>query len=282
MGKTKESAQVAQEQEETKTEETSEELKNASESADETSGESAEQKVESQGEEKKEAEGEEGKKEEVEETFEEKLDRLAQSKSDKSLKTYHTKIDGLTKELNTVKAELNDKVWNRELQDLFGEEKESLGEDEANKRKANREKIAAQVKEFQQKSTEVEQVKAKIGNANLDELLRDLKVTTLEKGVDMLTANLRDYRAKMDVWALMFPEDKAKIQKVAALVKKFEKAQDLEDYDIILEGIKESVKTKPFVPDTSRSGGGGVDLSKLSPREKIDRGIESAKKLKKN
>ncbi len=265
----KESAQATEEQEGTQPEETSEELQNASKSADETSGESAEKEAESQGEGKKEAE--------KEESFEEKLERLAQSKADKSLKTYQTKIDGLSKELTAAKAALNDKVWNRELQTIFGEETEKLGEDEATKRKTDREKIMAQVKEFQQKSAEVEQIKTKIGNVGIDAFLEDLKVPTLEKAVDRLSANLRDYRAKMDVWALLFPEDKAKIQKVTALVKKFEKVQDLEDYDIILEGIKESVKTKPFVPDSSHSGGGGVDLSKLSPHDLIVLGLKKKK-----
>ena len=174
-----------------------------------------------------------------EETFEEKLNRLAQSKADKSIKTYQKTTEDLRKENETLKTQLNDKTWDRGIQSLFDEESESKGEDEAAKRKAAREDVKKQVLEFQQNRVYVDKAKPE-----------------LEKRESYLNFVQRDQSAKDEIWKLVFPEDKAKIERVSALVKRFEKAQDQEDFEIILEGIKGELKGKAAParkPDSGRN-----------------------------
>jgi len=189
-----------------------------------------------------------------EETFEERVNRLAQSKADKAVKTYQKTTEDLRKENETLKSQLNDRTWDRNIQSLFDEESESKGEDEATKRKAAREDVKKQVLEYQQNKAYVDKTKPE-----------------LEKRESVLNFVERDQKAQNEIWKVIFPEDKAKIERVNALVKRFEKAQDLEDFEIILEGIKGELKGKASParkPDSGRNGGsGGVDLSKLSARE---------------
>ena len=73
--------------------------------------------------------------------------------------------------------------------------------------------------------------------------------------IDYLGANIRDFKAQTEVWKMVFPEDKKKVEQVEEYVKKFDKAQDMDDFDIILESIRQSIKakSKPFTPDSSKT-----------------------------
>lgn len=204
----------------------------------------------------KETEPEEGGKEkpEQEESFEEKLERLAQSKKDKELKPFYKERDTLKAKITELEGQLNDKLWDRELQSLFNEDVEKLGEDEATTRKTNRGKIAEQVKAFNKERSEVEKNKR-----------------FYDEALPKLGAIERDQKARNDVWNLIFPEDKDKVTKVSELIKKFAKAQDIEDYEIVLEGIRETVKAgrKPFVPDSGKAGGSGPKKGRRPTLEEL-------------
>uniref|UniRef100_A0A6M3IVF4 Uncharacterized protein n=1 Tax=viral metagenome TaxID=1070528 RepID=A0A6M3IVF4_9ZZZZ len=272
MPKKQESVEEALEAERTQAEkETLDELEETPEPEDETSEpESTEEETEPE---------EEKEEKEPEESFEQKLDRLAQAKKDKELKPLYKERDGLRTRVTELEGQLNDKIWDRELQSLFNEDVENLGEDEAEKRKANRAKIAEQVKDFRQKSNSVENTIKKLGNADLDGILKDLDVSNLDEGINKLGVNIRDYKARSEVWKLLFPEDKQKVEKVEELVKKFAKAQDPDDFEIILESIKESTKSKQekFVPDSGKQAGG---KSGLSGDEAILAGLRKEQKIR--
>lgn len=261
----KEQDQEGQEPEETQGDDVRKELDAASPAEGETSeAETAEDKTKSE-----EGEKDKGKEDkEGQETFEEKLDRLAQSKKDKELKPLYKERDELKTENAKLKEQLNDKTWDRTLQGLFNEDVEKLGEDEANKRKADREKVAAQVKEYHQKNTDVEKAKR-----FYDEQLPKLGMIE------------RNQKAREEVWKIVFSDDKAKLEQANVLVKKFEKAQDMDDFDIILESIKEShkAKSKPFIPDSGKGAGSGkkkgrkptLDELRASHPDETDKKIKS-------
>ncbi len=233
---TKEQATSEQEQE------GSEESKNVSTENDETSAESTEKKAEQK---------------EDEESFEEKIDRLAQSKSDKSLNTLNKTNSEQKARIEALEEEINTASWTGGINSLFTEEAETLGEDKAEKNKTIRRNFAEKEKAYHKNHLKVEKQQAEI-----DEKLPRLQAVE------------RDQMAKDTVWGLLFPEDKKKVAQVTVLVKKFEKAQDMEDYEIVLEGIKAALRSpakKGFVPDSSQSGASGVDISKLSPAEKVTR-----------
>lgn len=258
----KESAQVIEEPEETQ----EDELEEASKPEDETSAESAEEETESEEEEEK----------EPEETIEEKIDRLAQSKKDKELKSVYKEMDGLKTRNAELEDQLSDKIWDRETQSLFNEDVENLGEEEAQRRKVQREQLKGEVKTFRTNARKVETTLTKIGDADMDAVLKDLEVPNLVEGINKLSFNARNQKAREEIWRLVFPEDKQKVERVTALVKKFEKAQDSEDFEIILEGIKESVKGKSFIPDSgTRESGRG---EKLEGDDALARGLELERK----
>lgn len=255
---TKESAQTVEKEEETQTEVTLEELDTTSKSEVETSGEeSTEEETESE---------EEPKEKEPEESIEDKVTRLAQSMKDKELKSVYKEMEGYKTKVGELESQLNDKIWDRELQTLFNEDVENLGEDEAKTRKANREKVAEQVREYRLKSAEVEKAKKQ-----------------LEEQMPKLGIIERTQKARGDLWGLLFPEDKEKVAQLNKLITKFDKAQDWDDYEIIFEGIKATVKGKEnsFVPDSSKSSGGGItDWTKLDRDTKDKLAAEALRKEK--
>lgn len=204
--------------------------------------------------------------EEKEGDFEEKVTRVAQSIADKSTKTITRQRDDLQTKLNETQKQLSDKVWNKGTDDLFNENVENLGEDKAKVKDANLKIMRAQVDEFKEKNTEV--------NQKYDEI----KIWENKKG-----AIERDQKAQIDLWPLVFSEDKKKIDQINAYIKKFEKAEDMDDYDIIFEGIKETMKAKkkPFVPDSSTTGGaGGAAYSSDNPAESVNAAFEKLKRKK--
>ena len=240
---------------------TTEELENVLEEG-EASSKSAEVEPESK------KGGETDSKPEDEEDIEQKVTRLAQSIAGKTTATLEKQRNELTKRITVLEAELSDKAWDVHLGTLFNEDEGKLGEDEAKKRQKAREEVSKVVKEYKGKSAQVERILAKLGDASendIDEFLLNLKnpetgkVPNLTQAVNILGANLRDWKAREEVWNLIFPEDKEKVAKVGAYIKKFEKAKDLDDYELIMEGIKETMRSRrePFVPDSTKSGGGG-------------------------
>jgi hypothetical protein len=161
---------------------------------------------------------------------------------------------------------LNEKAWNKDIADLFDEDSEKLGEEDATKRKSRREDLKKQVLEFNKNADYVKEMKP-----------------ALEAKQSALEMVERDQMAYKDVWSLLFGEDKAKVEQVEALVKKFAKAKDLDDYELVLEGIKDSLrsKSKPFKPDSSRQGSGGKSFDDMTTQEKIKYGMEHPdKKMK--
>jgi len=233
-------AQAAEEQGPT------EELVDASTDESEVSGEQTEGETESK----------EGDDKPDEETFEKKVASLAQRIADKSTKTITRQRDEAIAKVTDLEGQLNDKMWNHEINALFGEESDSLGEDVAAKNKANRVKMAASYKDFQQRDTQVKK----------DKEFYDAQVPKL-------SVIERNQKAREEVWSLIFPEDKAKIDRAAKLIKKFDKANDWDDFELILEGIKEATKagSKPFVPAGSKTISGTTeDLSNLPIDERID------------
>ncbi len=208
--------------------------------------------------------GEPAEKEtEPEEDFESKVNRVAQSKADKISVKLTKQRDDIQTKLDEALSSLNEKTWDRGTAELFSENVEKLGEDVAKVKDADLKKMKAQVMEFNQKSVKVEQG------------IKEMETWQKERGPIE-----RDQKAQIDLWTLVFPEDKKKIDQVNAFIKKFEKAENMDDYEIILEGIKASIKgnKKPFTPDSSKTvAGGGTDLSKLSARELLELGEKKKK-----
>jgi len=261
-----ESVKTDVETEETKTEETSKGLDESSESQEETSAESTEKKSESE----KVEEGTESESKEEDE-FQQQVTSLAQSIANKTTKTLEKQRNEWRQKAIDAEAQLNERAWNNEIAAAFKDDTENLGEDEANKRKANRERLAAQAKKFDEDAALVKGILPKIGKEDitgLNEILETLNSPTLSEGINMLGSNLRNLKAKEEVWTLLFPEDAVKIKKVNLLVKRFETAENMKDFDLILGGIKASLKQKPYKPDSGRNSGSGFDFNKLSREAK--------------
>jgi len=200
----------------------------------------------------------------AEETFEKKVDRMAQSKADKSLVPLQQRNERLTTENEKLTAQLNEKILNFTSNDIYGEELESLGEEDASKRKAARETRNKLILEYQKNAAYVQKTKplleAKEANLNIHE---------------------RNQLVREKLWPLFFPEEKKNLSAYNEAFKKFEPAKDPDDVELILEGIRESLKGKQFVPDSSIQGGGGqIDLSKLSTEDRLARALGKMDKKK--
>lgn len=234
-------------------------LESASEEEGKTPAESTEGEAESE-------EGAESGTESEEEGYEQKVTRLAQSIAGKENATLSKTNTELRTRVTELETQLTDKVWDRELQHLFNEDTENLGEDAAKIRQSDRKLVAEQLKEFRQKSQSVEKLKEQL-EAEISDKLPKLGIVE------------RNQKARIDLWTLLFPEDKAKIAQVTTLLKKFEKANDWDDYELILEGIRETIKgkRKPFIPDSSQVSGSRNRLS-TSPADKVTRGLNKLKK----
>lgn len=199
-----------------------------------------------------------------EETLEQKIDRITNSKADKRNAPLQQNNEKLKAEVATLTAQLNEKTWDRNTQDLFDEESESKGEDVALKRKADRDKVKALVLEYHKNSAAVEKLKPEL----------EAKEATLQ--VAERTQYVRD-----KFWHLFFPEEKKDLTLYNAAIKKCDRAEDKAEVDEIFEIVREGLRAKSekYVPDSGIQGGGGqVDLSKLSSEDRVTRALEKMDK----
>ncbi|MFA5937255.1 MAG: hypothetical protein WC822_05280, partial [Candidatus Paceibacterota bacterium] len=150
----------------------------------------------------------------------------------------------------------------KELNELLEHETEELGEDKAKKRLEIRQKLNARFRTVEDKEKEI-----------------TTKSQEVEATAEKLSNIQREQLATKEALTLVFPQDKTLASKVNGYVKRLTAAETPKEFELILEGIKKEVKGKPFRPANTRgSGGGGDNLSNLSPREKIEYGLAHPKK----
>ncbi len=207
----------------------------------------------------------EDKQTDKEESFEDAVKRVAESRAqsiaDKSNKTYQKQTEEMRREIEALKTEVNEKKWDRAINSLFDEESETKGEEEAAKNKAAREAIKNQVLEFHKNEVKVNKTLSLIGDTNIEGFLKELEQPTLDKAVTFLDSAAKKMKVVNELRKVLFPEDKAKVEKIEEYAKRFDKARDTEDFQIILEGIKAELKggKKKFVPDSGKQGGATGD-----------------------
>jgi len=236
-----------------------EEVLTESQETPETEKETSKQDTTSpeQEEETPETEEDEKVKPPKEETFEEAVQRvakpLAQSMKDKELKPLQQKIADITKERDNWKLQATEKLINRKLARYAEEYDEKGDEKKAEQLKAEDQEFKKLYLDYEKNQVEVNRLKPE-----------------LEQKVNALGMVERNFSAREEIRSLLFPEDKDRIAKFKVYTDRLEQAENIKDFEIILEGIKQEVKSKskPFKPDSSKQGGGGGrDLSKLSPKE---------------
>lgn len=202
-----------------------------------------------------------------EETFDAKLSRMAKSMSDKSIKTYQQKDAEQTKRIQELEEQLDDRLWNLAIDDLFNEESDSEGEEIAQKRKEARQAVQKKYVEF------------KRNEARINKLMLEL-----DERESTLNDAERTQMAREKYWLALFLEDKKKVEKLNKALEKDKakilKTEDEEDLEIIVESFRSNVKSgeKKYKPDESRQEGTGIDWTKLSAAEKVARGLEKEKK----
>ncbi len=238
---------------ETKVSETSEEVKeSSSESTD------AEKETEEA------PEPEKTEKESEEESFEAAVDRVAKSIADKSTQTITNDRDSWKERAEKAEPQLNERIYNLASDDLYGEEKVELSEEEATKRKSAREVRNKAVLESQ---TNMAYIKKTIPELEAkEESLQDVE-------------KVQYVREKF--WELFFPDDKRDLTTYNEAVAKCANSEEKKDVDAIYEIVRQGqkIKTKKFTPDSSLQGpSAGVDLSKLSSRELLVLGEKKKKK----
>lgn len=262
-----------------------EELDNASAEESETSGKSTEEETES-GEEEEGAESQEKPKEE---NFEDKVTRIAQKIAAKATRTVEKQRNEWQQRALEAEDRLNDKSWNAARDDLFDEADENLREDEAKNKKTRIDKTFAEMRELRRNQNQINQVMELVGVTNPKELAELLKYSGKDGAKDIAelaaitSATRRNNIAYAELKKIFFPEDKKKVEQLEVYVKKLAKAQDPESFEMILEGIREThkAKSKPFVPDGSKtSGSGGLDISTLPIKERVDALFAAARKKK--
>lgn len=232
-------------------------------------------------------------KESEEESFEDKLNRLSDSKAksiaDKSTQTITKDRDVWRERATKAEAQVNETILNAASNDMYGEELESIPEEDANKRKSAREKRNEMVLEYQKNGAHVEKMMSKMGEVDLDKFLAetftDNPMKTVKDLTDSLNEVARDNKALVDCLTLEFPDFKARYEKVKGNIVKFSHCNDKKEYGEMLEVLKENyrAKTKNQLPDSSiQGGGGGDDLSNLPIAQRADalfkRAEEKAKK----
>lgn len=215
------------------------------------------------------AEGEKPATESTEEGVEDKITRIAQGIAAKSTLTIEKQRNDAVKRVTELEAQLSDKTWDRHLSSLFNEDVPNIGEEEANVKKSDREKIQGDVKAYKDGAAKVQATLNRIGEPSAETLgaLLDAlknaetgKVPTLAEAINLLDFNLRDWKVREEVWPLLFPEEKAKMKQFQDILTRFNKAPNMDVYEQIMLGVKETIKGKqtPFVPDSSQSTGGSA------------------------
>jgi len=225
--------------------------------------ESSSESTESERETKTTPESEDKTDKTKEESFEAKLERLSQSKADKANAPLQKANDELRTQVETLTNQVNEKTWDRNMKDLFDEESDDMGIDVATKKKAGREKVREQVLEFQKNSALVNKLKPE-----------------LEKKETSLNIVERNHLVRDKLWPLFFPEEKKDLDAYNEAFKKFDKANDPDEVETILEVIREGLKVKAdkFVPDSGQQTGNTTqDTSKLTGRQMLERAIKNKK-----
>ncbi len=203
------------------------------------------------------------KTEEPEESFEVAVDRVAKSIADKSTQTITNDRDSWRDRAEKAESQLNEKIYNLASNDMYGEEKEELGEEEATKRKSARGIRNKAVLEFQVKEASVNKKEVELGE-------KESSLQDVEK--------VQYVREKF--WTLFFPDDKRDFTAYNEAVEKCVNSDDKKSVDAVYEIVRQGVKskTKKFEPDSSQQGPStGKDLSKLSSRELLILGEQKKK-----
>jgi len=259
-------------QEQEGTEETNQFLSTSEAEGESSEAETAETEAEPK-------EGEEAKEDESKEEqtdFEKRVQALAKSIADKTTKTLERQRNDLQQKVTELETELNDRTWNRELQALFNEDTETLGEEEANKRKASRERLYAEIKKYRENDAKVRQMAEKLGTPDIEGILKELNSPNLSEAINKLSLAVRDTTIRNRLWKLIFPEDKDKLTQFDKYMEKFTKTRDWDEVEIVFGGIEEGLKGKKqsHVPDSGKNAGSPPGDLSLKGEKAVQRGFE--------
>ena len=253
-------------------------------------GATSDAELETEPEEGEEKEPEPEKEDDYEKTVTDLATKMAQKMTGKATQTIERERDGYKSRVTELESQLSDLAWDITDKSLFEEDEEKFGEEQATKKQKARAVAKTNYDEYLKNNRVVETFKNKIGTADvaaIDEICNRLEVKTLQQALQK-TVMLNVYNQAFDDFrAIYFPDDKKDVKSFQEELDKVMKfmtkpGQTWDDYNNYLEMRKGSIfgKKKKFVPDSSQgSGGGGVDLSQLSPRELMERGYK--KQLKK-
>jgi len=259
-------------QEQEGTEETNQFLSTSEAEGESSEAETAETEAEPK-------EGEEAKEDESKEEqtdFEKRVQALAKSIADKTTRTLERQRNDLQQKVTELETELNDRTWNRELQALFNEDTENLGEEEANKRKASRERLYAEIKKYRENDAKVRQMAEKLGTPDIEGILKELNSPNLSEAINKLSLAVRDTTIRNRLWKLIFPEDKDKLTQFDKYMEKFTKTRDWDEVEIVFGGIEEGLKGKKqsHVPDSGKNAGSPPGELSLKGEKAVQRGFE--------
>lgn len=247
--------------------------------AEETLSPEASKETETVSEEKPEQEPE--KKEEAkpisfesEEAFEQaikdKVDRAAQGRTDKQLKSVYDQLNQLKRDKEEAELKVSDKTEDSKLSKLEKAELDELGD-------------TPEVRSIQDARREVVEKGRDMRRRERDLAEREQKVTTNADQQNVFTDVLKFLLVKEDADTLFAAAQ--------PLIDKLVKAKTPEERKLILE-VEElkrqrgpeqpKEKEKRTKPDSSLpTASGGVDISRLSPDEKISLGLKEKRKTQK-
>lgn len=174
-----------------------------------------------------------------EESLEDKIERIAQSKADISMKTYQKRLENLQAENDALKETHTSSILDARMARLAGEYQsdEGITEAEAKKRMAEDKEAGELIKAFAKDNAYVTRMKPV-----LEELESRLQIAERNQGV----------REKL--WLLNFPDSKKQLDAMKAQFKKFEKARDWDEVEVLFEGMEAIAKSKTgkFVPASNK------------------------------
>jgi len=174
-----------------------------------------------------------------EESLEDKIERIAQSKSDISMKTYQRRLESLQTENDALKDTRTSSIMDARMARLAGEYQsdEGITEAEARKRVVEDKEASELIKTFAKDNAYVTRMKP-----ILEQLESRLQTAERNQGV----------REKL--WLLNFPESKSQLDTMKAQFKKFDKARDWDEVEVLFEGIEAVAKSKgsKFAPASNK------------------------------